>query len=297
MLTAITTYANDSRKPKPVRMTKEALNTKQAQAVQKAWAKHLGMEVVVKNAVGMQLCVIPPGTYRLGSPKGEADRKPFEKLVEVTHSKAFLIGRYEVTQGEWEQVMGPIPNKRPRSVGKGVRFPVYHISHAEASEFCRKLTELDRKAGKLPEGYVYRLPTDAEWEYACRAGTLTATCFGNQLSSKQANFDGGRPYNGAEDGPNLGRTAEVGGYKPNAWGLYDMHGNLSEWCLDWYHAEVKGGVDPVQLQPSPKRLIRDGRWGYWGRYCRSANRYYAPPNAQSPTIGFRPVLTKLLVRP
>ena len=164
----------------------------------------------------------------------------------------------------------------------------------ETSEFCRKLTQLDRDAGTLPDGYQYRLPTDAEWEYACRAGTLTATYFGDKMSSKQANYDGeNHPYNGAEKGPNLDGTAEVGSYPANAWGLHDMHGNLCEWCVDWHEHKVKGGVDPVQLDPKSKRMIRDCRFGNPGRYARSANRYYAPPDERRSNVGFRPVLSKL----
>ena len=264
-------------------MTEAPLTTAQAKAAQKAWADHLGFKVITENSIGMPLCVIPPGTF----PMGESKRnRPV-----VTHSQAYLIGRYEVTQGEWKRVMERLPSQL--IYGKGDRFPVYRINYAEASEFCRKLTRLDREAGKLPAGYQYRLPTDAEWEYACRAGTLTATYFGDSLSSRQANFDGSKPFNGAEKGPNLARTAEVGSYPANAWGLHDMHGNLCEWALDWYHKELKGGVDPVQLTPAEKRLTRDGRHSSIGRWCRSANRYNAGPEDRRTSVGFRPVLTRL----
>ncbi len=154
ILIAAATHADE---PEPVQMTEHPLTAEQAQAVQKAWADHLGVDAVVKNSIGMSLCVIPPGTF----PMGRQGQKGKEGPHEVTHSQPFFIGRYEVTQGEWERVMGPI--KRARKSGSGDRFPVYQINHAEASEFCRKLTQLDREAGKLPEGYEYRLPTDAEW--------------------------------------------------------------------------------------------------------------------------------------
>jgi len=291
VFSAAAAHAGDATAPQPVLMTGSPLTAKQAREKQQAWARRLGLEAVVENSIGMQLCVIPPGKFPLGSPRGEADRKPGEDLQIVTHSQPFLIGRYEVTQGQWERVMGPI-RKQPES-GAGDRFPVYNINHDEASAFCRKLTQLDRKAGKLPQGFEYRLPTDAEWEYACRAGTLSATYFGDKLSSRQANFDGGRPYNGASKGPDLRRAAKVGSYPANAWRIHDMHGNLCEWCLDWYYQKAKGGVDPVQLKPAAQRLIRDGRHSSWGRYCRSANRYYAPPGDRRSSIGFRPVLTKL----
>ena len=104
-------------------------------------------------------------------------------------------------------------------------------------------TEIARNSGELPAAWEFRLPTEAQWEYACRAGTTTATAFGDRLSSKQANFKG-KPYNGAEPGPSLGRAARVGSYPSNAWGLHDMHGNTFEWCRDWYHPRLPGGVDP-----------------------------------------------------
>jgi len=217
-------------------MTEHALSTEEAQTVQKAWADHIGVEAVVENSIGMQLSVIPPGTF----PMGKEDHKGEDGPQEVTHTQPYFIGRYEVTQGEWERVMGPL-RKQP-TAGAGDRFPVYGINYPEAAEFCRKLTGLDREAGKLPVGYQYRLPTSAEREYACRAGTLTATYFGDSLSSSQANFDGSIPLNGAEKGPNLGRTAEVGSYPGNAWGLHDTYGNLYEWCLDWFTRERRAAL-------------------------------------------------------
>ena len=291
LLNGIVMFADDADPPQPVMMTERPLSKEQAKSAQRVWAQHLGFDVSQKNSIGMPLQVIPPGTFLMGSPRGEVDRKSHETQVEVTLSQAFLIGQCEVTQGEWERVMGPITS--PREFGSGNRFPVYRISYAEAKEFCRKLTQLDRAAGTLPNGYRYRLPTDAEWEFACRAGTRTATYFGDKMSSTQANYDGeNHPYNGAQKGPNLNRTAEVGSYPANAWGLHDMHGNLCEWCVDWYADQVAGGVDPVQRTPGQKKVIRDCRFGNPGRYARSANRYYAPPKERRSTVGFRPVLSK-----
>lgn len=277
--------------PVPVSLLEKPLTTEQAQAVQKAWAEHLGFEAVFKNSIGLRFRVIPPGTWRMSSPKAEEGQKG---PVEVSLSQAFLMSQFEVTQGEWKRVMGPI--ERKLDVGAGDRFPVYRVNHVEATEFCRKLTQIERTAGKLPDGYEYRLPTDAEWEFACRAGTLTLTHFGDQMSSRQSNYDGSRPFRDSEKGPNLNRTAEVGSYPANAWGLHNMHGNVSEWCLDWYHHKVQEGVDPVQLQPSdwevPRKVVRPNSWGNHGRYGHSASRYHSPPESRNFHIGFRPVLSK-----
>jgi len=289
---AIATHADEATDPAPVRLTEKALTTEQAQSVQKAWAEHIGIEVAYENSIGMQLRVIPPGTYRIIPRRAkDGDKGP----VEATLSQAYLMGQFEVTQGEWKRVMGPI--KQELDAGAGDRFPIYRINHAEATEFCRKLTELERKAGKLPEGYEYRLPTGSEREWACRAGTLTRYHFGEKMSSRLANYDGTRPLEGTEEGPNLPHTVKVGSYPANAWGLHDMHGNLAEWCMDWFSDKEEGGVDPVRLEPSAKwegeMVIRGSGWGYPGVWTHSANRYHLLADVRRPTIGFRPVLSKL----
>ncbi|MGI9239878.1 MAG: formylglycine-generating enzyme family protein [Verrucomicrobiales bacterium] len=288
-VSAIASHASDAADPAPVRLTEKALTTQEAQERQKAWANHLGFEVVFKNSIGMPLRVIPPGTYRT-TPRAEDDGP-----IEIKLSQPFLIGQFEVTQREWKRVMGPIETELDAGVGD--RFPIYRINHAEASDFCRKLTQLEREAGKLPAGYEYRLPTNGEREFACRAGTLTRHHFGDKMSSRLANYDGTRPLEGTEKGPNLGQTTEVGTYPANAWGLHDMHGNLAEWCMDWYQKKQEGGVDPVRLKPSPgwenEMVIRGSGWGYPGAWVHSANRYHAPADVRRPTIGFRPVLTRL----
>ena len=177
---------------------------------------------------------------------------------------------------------------------------MYFVSHDEATEFCRELTESERKAGQLPDGWEYRLPTEAQWEYACRAGTKTATAFGESIGGKQANIDGDQPYNGAEYGPNLKRTCEVGSYQANAWGLHDMHGNEFEWCRDWYHAQLPGGVDPdlsaVKGLPNRdgtySRVRRGGAWMDDDKFCRSAMRLRYEPERRADHIGFRVVVVQ-----
>src|SRR5205807_669531 len=153
-------------------------------------------------------------------------------------------------------------------------FPVENVSYETAVEFCKKLSalEAEKKAGR-----VYRLPTEAEWEYACRAGAATyqVFAFGNSLSSKQANFDGNSPYGGADRGPNLQRTCKVGSYKPNAWGLFDMHGNVYEWCSDWYAADYYGNSlarDPQGPSQGKQRVFRSASYANGAATARSASR-------------------------
>src|SRR5438034_2159354 len=197
----------------------------------------------LREVAGIKLCWCPPGQFLMGSPPEEPERRPDEDQVKVTLTKGFWMGQYEATQGEWTRVIGKLPGELTAQLPEGDDYPVGNVNFAETEAFCLKLTELGRQSGDLPNDWEFRLPTEAQWEYACRAGTATATAFGDKLSSKQANFKG-KPYNGAEPGPSLNRAAKVGSYPPNAWGLHDMHGNTFEWCRDWYHAKLPGGVDP-----------------------------------------------------
>jgi len=243
---------------------------------------------------GVKLCWCPPGRFRMGSPPAERERRPDEAQVEVTLTKGFWMGKYAVTQGQWKRVVGKLPGEPTAAGGEGDDFPVYNVNYAEAEAFCQRLTERGRQAGELPAGWEFRLPTEAQWEYACRAGTKSATSFGDLLSSSQANFQG-KSYNGAEQGPSLNRATKVGSYLANAWGMHDMHGNVYEWCRDWYHAQLPGGTDP-DLSSSKGAMNRDGtfsrvrRGGAWcddGQPCRSARRLRYEPERRSDHIGFR----------
>ena len=147
----------------------------------------------------VKLCWCPPGRFVMGSPRGEPERRPGEDQVEVTLTRGFWMSKYEATQGQWRRVIGNLPGDLTAELPGGDDFPVGNVNFPEAEAFCLKLTELGRQSGDLPTGWEFRLPTEAQWEYACRAGTTTATSFGDKLSSKQANFQG-RPYNGAEEG-------------------------------------------------------------------------------------------------
>jgi formylglycine-generating enzyme required for sulfatase activity len=247
-----------------------------------------------RDVADVKLCWCPAGRFIMGSPPDEAERRPGEDQVEVTLTQGFWIGKYEVTRGQWRRVVGAFPGKL--SAGAGDDFPVCEVNFAEAEEFCRKLTERARATGDLPEGWEFRLPTEAQWEYACRAGTTTATSFGNKLSSKQANFQG-KPYNGAEVGPSLRRAAPVGSYPANPWGMHDMQGNVFEWCRDWHHSKLPGGVDPdlhsarasalVNEDGNVSRVRRGGSWADEGWASRSACRVRFEPERRSDHIGFR----------
>jgi formylglycine-generating enzyme required for sulfatase activity len=237
----------------------------------------------------------------MGSPPGEPERRPGEDQVEVTLTKGFWMAKYEAMQGQWKRVIGKLPGELTAELPGGDDYPVGNVNFAETEAFCRKLTELGRHAGDLPKDWEFRLPTEAQWEYACRAGTTTATAFGDKLSSKQANFKG-KPYNGAEPGPSLGRAAKVGSYPANAWGLHDLHGNTFEWCRDWYHAKLPGGVDPDLYSAKPtalknrtggvSRVRRGGCWADEGWPCRSAFRLRFEPERRYDHIGFRVVAVR-----
>lgn len=248
---------------------------------------------------GVRLCWCPAGRFVMGSPADEPQRRPGEDQVEVTLTRGYWMGLREVTQGQWKRVMGALPAKQ--TAGEGDEYPVTTINFAQAEEFCRKLTELARATGELPTEWEFRLPTEAQWEYACRAGTKTATSFGNTLSSSQANFQGA-PYNGAAAGPSLKRTAPGGSYPANPWGLQDMHGNVFEWCRDWYHASLPGGTDPdlwaakssaeKNKDGSISRVRRGGCWADEGWPCRSAFRLRFEPERAHDHIGFRVVCVR-----
>ena len=241
--------------------------------------------VEIINSIGMRFAPIPVGEFMMGSAASERGRNEDEHQHRVAITVPFYLGVYEVTQTEYLRVMGRNPSCFSRT-GKGgakvrdvdtSRLPVEMVSWENATEFCRRLSELSEE--KLA-GRVYGLPTEAEWEYACRAGTRTVFHCGDSLSSAQANFDGSKPYGTAPKGVGLDRTTTVGSYEPNAWGLYDMHGNVWEFCQDWYsdnYYESAPAYDPTGPARGFWRVSRGGAWGYKGANCRSAFRIGGPP--------------------
>jgi formylglycine-generating enzyme required for sulfatase activity len=222
------------------------------------------------DSIGMKFKLIPAGTFTMGDAGGRDNQTPHE----VTLTKPFKMGVHEVTQAQYEQVMGVNPSEF-----KGANNPVENVSWEDAVEFCRKLSELPAEKAA---GNVYRLPTEAEWEFACRAGTTTKFSFGDD-DSELGDYDWYRD--------NSGRTPHpVGGKQPNAWGLYDMHGNVYEWCQDWYGDYPSGSVtDPSGATSSSLRVLRGGGWDGTAGDCRSARRGRILPSFRSDGLGFRVV--------
>jgi formylglycine-generating enzyme required for sulfatase activity len=251
------------------------------------------------NSIGMKLVRVPPGRFVMGSPAGEEARQKDESLHQVEISRPFYLGIHEVTQAQYRKVMGENPSHFSLTgKGKGQvqgldtgNFPVERVSWQDAVAFCKALTARPKERAV---GRVYRLPTEAEWEYACReAGKSTTTFhFGNTLTSDQANFDGNAPYGTHTKGPDLGRTTPVGSYQANALGVYDMHGNVYEWCSDRYDQDYYAKsprTDPTGPRTGKNRVLRGGCWAEKGFGCRAASRDNFLPDGRMPFVGFRVV--------
>jgi formylglycine-generating enzyme required for sulfatase activity len=191
----------------------------------------------------------------------------------VTLTKGFFLGKYEVTKGEYDMLAGKIINSNQRN-----RLPTNKENWKDAIEFCEKLTELERKENRLPEGWIYTLPTEAEWEYACRAGTQTAYSWGDEINSTHANYSETK----------INHHVKVGNYSPNPWGFFDMHGNVWEWCLDGRGKYPNGSIiDPHQVSEDSGRVCRGGSWWTDATNLRSANRGVFPLNTVDRVVGFR----------
>ena len=238
-----------------------------------------------RNSIGMEMIEIPAGTFTMGSPVGEKDREANEAQVTVTLTKPFWLGKTEVTQGQWQAMMGTEPWKGQPLVQADKDCPATYVSFFDAVEFCETLTDLERKAGKLKANEEYRLPTEAQWEYACRAGTTTEYSFGDDVST----FGEYGWFSGNTVDANSGEqyARKFGIKKPNPWGLFDMHGNVWEWCSDRYDEKLSGGTDPVGPEGGSNRVFRGGDWGSTPGRCRSAYRFSSVPSRRSLNLGFR----------
>jgi sulfatase modifying factor 1 len=218
-----------------------------------------------------QFC--PPGSFIMGSPDSEPGRHPNEEPVPVQITQAFWMGRTEVTQAQWNAVM-----KANFARFKGANLPVEMVKWEDAIWFVDSLNHRIQ----LPQPWRFALPSEAQWEYACRAGTQTPFSSGSQLSPDQANFDS-----------KLERTRPAGSYAPNAWGLLDMHGNVSEWCSGWYSQRLTGGSDPAGPSTGNLRVARGGSWGLEAAFCRSAARFSRSSHIRGSDLGFRIAIVQI----
>jgi formylglycine-generating enzyme required for sulfatase activity len=258
---------------------------------------------VIYDAAPPGMVKLPAATFVMGSPATEHERISDEIQHTVKLTKDIYMSKHEVTQREYQALIGNNPsyfasqdfNGMP--INPDLNRPVEQVSWNDATNYCAKLTVSERAAGRLLAGWEYRLPTEAEWEYACRAGTGTPFHYGSDLRSGMANFVGRYEYAGGRglvinsNGTNLQRTTAVGSYQPNAFGLYDMHGNVWEWCLDWYGNYPSGNVpDPRGPASGSYRVFRGGSWFYDARFSRSAFRFLNSPDFRSFNLGFRTVL-------
>ncbi len=222
----------------------------------------------------------------MGSPDREAERKDGEDPQHRVNLSPFWMGKYPVTQAQWMEVAAfpkvELELKPQPSCFSGLDRPVELISWHEAVEFCARLA---RQTGK-----EYRLPSEAEWEYACRAGTFTPFSFGETITTDLANFDGRSIYGSGSKGEYRKQTTPVGTFKANAFGLYDMHGNVWEWCEDRWHENYTGapaGGTPWNEGKGSSRVLRGGSWYYPPRLCRSAFRDWDFPEGRNDLCGFR----------
>ena len=249
----------------------------QAKAHQQAWAKYLGEPVVTTNSIGLKLAVIPPGQFKMGEP---------DEAVDVTLTKPFRLGVHEVTQGQWKTVMGTEPWKGHGQVQADDSVAAVFIDWNGADEFCRRLTERERTAGRMPAGWEYRLPTEAEWEYSCRGGATTKYHFGDD----QARLTDYAWYSDGSKDVGYLHARPVGTKLPNAWGLYDVHGNVWEWCSNWHGEAVAAGTDPVGPSTGSSRIIRGGSWDGLAGDASASRRGGARPTRRTNAIGFRVAL-------
>lgn len=281
---------------------------------QRAYAEETGFPLAFQNGQGQKLVLIPPGSFEMGSPGGEAGRANTEgPLQTIDIAQGCFFGAMEITNGAYRRFR----SEHSSAVFEDLRLtgetqPVVMVNWDDAQAYCQWLTHQERRAGRLPSGWVYRLPASAEWEYVCRAGSRSAYSFGSSASTL-------REY-GWYDG-NSGGLTHPGGQKPaNAWGVYDMHGNVFEWCADvWveeYYVRSSGRDPPGTSWPSRaaqyfvrtsrgklpvsemsekedvwNRVVRGGSWHSMARYCRSASSVFIPRDHSGDQTGFRVILS------
>ena len=249
------------------------------------------------GASSLTMLWMPPGRFWMGSPEEEPERRSEEGPQHLVQLQGFFLSQTPITQGQWRQVADWKPNKGQRAWSKklkpnpsrfkGDQRPVEQVSWDDAMEFCHRLSQRS--------GRHYTLPSEAQWEYACRAGTISPFHCGSTISSKQANFDGTKVYGDGEKGEYRQQTMDVASFPANPWGLHDMHGNVWEWCADHWHGNYEGAPEDgrawidegAKANDLNGRLLRGGSWGSLPRYCRSACRDDNHPDFRYNLIGFR----------
>jgi len=267
-----------------------------ADGISKVWANNGDMfqELVFKNgnvvdiispaprwtasSIDLEMLWVSEGNFTMGSPTTETGRNTNETEHNVSLTQGFYLGKYEVTQAQYAVVMSgnskslnPSPSNWPNNPTR----PVEQVSWDDVQIFLSRLNASEQAAGRLPSGWSYVLPTEAQWEYACRAGTSTMYSWGDSISSSNANYD-----------DNVDETTPVGKYPANPWGFHDMHGNVWEWCADWYGDYPSGSVT-YPIGPASYRAIRGGSWYFTGPTLRSASRNYDTPSYRDYDVGFR----------
>jgi formylglycine-generating enzyme required for sulfatase activity len=236
---------------------------------------------------GIVLVELPPGRFTMGSASTEAGRNDDELLHDVEITRPFFMGQTEVTQQQWRTVMGTAPS---HFTGCGPRCPVENVTYLEVQKFLERLNAHPATATAAAPALRYRLPSEAEWEYACRARTTGPFSFGEELTTAQANYNGRQPYGSTPAGEFRQKTTPAGTFPLNPWGLADMHGNVWEWTSDWYgpySEEPAANIDPHGPQSAEKRVIRGGSWFFDGNSARCALRYTHAPQDKGFSLGFR----------
>jgi uncharacterized protein (TIGR02996 family) len=231
------------------------------------------------NSIGMRFAWIPAGTFVMGSPKKERKRQKNEIQHKGTFTRGFFLAVHPMTQGYWREIIGNNP-----SYHQGDDLPVEQVSWDDCQTFLGQMS--------VREGHAYRLPTEAEWEYACRAGTTTLFYFGETISTVQVNYDGKHPYGDGEEGVDRNRTVPVGSFPANALGLHDMHGNVFEWCSDLDGDYASGdSIDPQGPLEGVRRILRGGSFRDQAKVVRSAFRLGYGPWVRVIFVGFRAAMT------
>jgi formylglycine-generating enzyme required for sulfatase activity len=244
------------------------------------------------NSAGMEFALIMPGSFAMGSPPDEKGRHEWEGPVHtVKITRPSYLGIYPVTQGQFQAIMGRNPSHFTRTLGGSIDHPVEQVTWDQAVAFCLKLSDLPEE---VAHNRIYRLPSEAEWEYACRAGTTTAYAFGETVTLQEVHYFGLSASTWAKVASTAGKTERVGGHPPNAWGLYDMHGNVLEWCHDWWAEDYytrSTAEDPLGPADGIQRVVRGGSFSQFAADCRSAARLGRAPASRLNTVGFRVALT------